>query len=636
MAAGAVTHPPATGDGDGRRLIAVVYADMIGYSRLIGADDAGTFARLLELRHDLIDPALSRHGGTLVNTAGDSLLIRFDSILSAMRFAVEVQRAIPEYDGDHAADQRIRFRMGVNVGDVIPDGTNLHGEGTNIAARLQTVCPSGAICVSRVVRDQVGNRLGLPFKELGAINLKNIGQPVEAFVLHVTPDVAAAIASPRLPLPQFGRRSHRLAVTIAAFILLTVFVSSGAAWMLTRAPPARTPPPVALSPARQQIAILPLLTIGGGDEYFAEGLTEDLIAALGRFPEIAVRGRGAVIAYKDHPGTPGDIGQALAVHYIVEGSVQRAPDRLRVSVRLIGAERGTVLWSETYDADPKDVFAVQDNIAHRVAGALSVRLDTLAVASAVAKPPDRLEAYDLVLRGRQRLDLATRVATSEARALFERAIAMDPNYAAAYVGLGRADIQALEQGWTGDSKGTLARAIASGQKAVALQGDNPPAHAVLGEALGLAGNFEVALEELKRAVALNPSDPEALASYGTVLSVAGDSKSAIPLMEEAARFRPNRPTSEYLVLGLAYILTNRPADAVRIAEQGATGDRPRAWFRVLLAISYAQLGRMEDAAREAADIHRLMPEFDAATFGNALRRPEDRELIHAAIQRANL
>jgi adenylate cyclase len=636
MAAGTGVDPLVTRDEDGRRLIAVVYADMIGYSRLIGADDAGTFARLRALRHDLIDPALRRYVGTLVNTAGDSLLIRFDSILSAMRFAVEVQRGIPDHDGDHAEDQRIRFRMGVNVGDVIPDGTNLHGDGVNIAARLQTVCPSGAICVSRVVRDQVGDRLGLPFSELGAISLKNIARPVEAFVLHVTHDEAAVVASSLVALPGTGRSSRRRPAMIAVCLLLTVFVGGGAAWIRTRTSPSRTPLSVALSPARHQIAILPLVTIGGGDDYFAEGLTEDLIAALGRFPEIAVRGRGAVIAYKDHPGTPGDIGRALDVQYIVEGSVQRAPDHLRVSMRLIGAEPGTVLWSETYDADPKDVFTVQDDITHRVAGTLSVRLDTLATASAVAKPPDRLEAYDLVLRGRQSLELATRIGTSEARTLFDQAIALDPNYAAAYIGHGRADLQALDQGWTGDPKGTLTRAISAGRKAVGLQEDNAAAHAMLGEALISAGNVELAFTELKRSVALNPSDPEALAAYGIVLTSVGDAKGAVPFLEEAARFRPNRATYEYLALGMAYILSDRPADAARILEQGVAGARPQGWFSVMLAISYVQLGRTEDAAREVAEAHRLVPEFDISNFGSILRRPEDRELLRAALQQAHL
>jgi len=179
-----IASSPGTPDAiDGRRLTAVVYADMAGYSMLIGEDDAGTVQRMAELRADLIDPAIARHGGKLMQTAGDSLLVLFDSVLSAMRFAIEVQRAVPDFDGDYAPERRMRFRMGVNVGDVIRDGANMHGEGVNVAARLQSICPVGAICVSRIVRDQVGNRLGLPFRELGPVTLKNIGQPVEAFVL---------------------------------------------------------------------------------------------------------------------------------------------------------------------------------------------------------------------------------------------------------------------------------------------------------------------------------------------------------------------------------------------------------------------------------------------------------------------
>jgi adenylate cyclase len=632
MGAGGDAHPPLIEADDRRRLIAIVYADMIGYSRLIGLDDAGTLARLQQLRRDLIDPALSRHGGTLVNTGGDSLLMRFDSILSAMRFSVEVQRAVPDYDADHPADRRIRFRVGVNVGDVIAEGTTLHGDGTNIAARLQTLCPPGAICVSRIVRDQVGNRLDLPFRELGAVALKNIGRPIEAFVVDVMGDGAA------LPVPvAFApRRMARRRATLLAICGLAVCVAGGgAAWLLTWPRPASTSPSASalLAPGRQSIAVMPLLNIGGGDDYFAEGLTEDLIAALGRFPEIAVRARSAVIAHKDE--SPQEIAAALMVRYIVEGSVRRAPDRLRIDVRLIGTEASTVLWSETYDAEPKDVFAVQDDITRRIVGALSVRLDTLAVASAMAKPPSQLEAYDLVLRGRHSRDQGTRAGVSQARTLFEQAVALDPAYAAAYVGLALTDVTAVEEGWTGDPQGTMARAIEYGRKAVSLQDDNATAHAALGLAYSRADNYTLALDELRRAIELNPSDPEAIGAYGDVLSRNGDAKAGVPFLEEAKRFRPNRPRDEFIAIALAYFLAGRTEDAARAAEEGkANVSLPM--FSILLAMSYAELGRTADAAREAANVKRLVPGFDDQTFGEFLVRPEDRERVSAALRRANL
>jgi TolB-like protein/cytochrome c-type biogenesis protein CcmH/NrfG len=389
---------------------------------------------------------------------------------------------------------------------------------------------------------------------------------------------------------------------------------------------------------RQQIAILPLRTIGGGDEYFADGLTEDIIAALGRFPELSVRARSAVMAYKDHPATPAAIGQALDVRYIVEGSVRRADDRVRAEIRLIDVSVGAVLWSETYDAEVKDIFVVQDDITRRVAGTLAVHLNTLAVADAAAKPVANLEAYDLVQRGRERLNRLSRSSNNDARVLFERAVALDPTYAPAYVGLAQIDLNLVNFGWTGAPQDTLARAISRAKNAVALQPDNPAAHAVLGRAFDQAGDYDEALTELKQAVALNPSDAETLAALGFVLSVEGDIGGAIKALEDAARFRPVRPFTEYFALGISYILAGRPADAVRLLEQNNSIDDkdPNGFGAVVLAAAYALVGRTQDAANLAADVHRLNPTFDSATFGNLFRRPEDRETIHAALQRAGL
>ena len=480
------------------------------------------------------------------------------------------------------------------------------------------------------------DKLPLVFTDLGPQTVKNIARPVRSYGL----DAEAVLTAPRLEPPAAGRpqalppRSDRRLLLALCGLMAVGAGGGGAAWVLTRRTPA--PPSPVPSPGRQQIAVMPLLTIGGGDDYFASGLTEDLIAALGRFPELAVRARSAVIAYKEHPATPAEIGRALAVRYLVDGSVRRVPDRVRVSISLTDTGLGTLLWSETYDAEAKDIFAVQDSITQRIAGSLSARLDTLAIASATAKPPGQLEAYDLVLRGRARLDLVTRVGTSEARTLFERAIALDPNYAAAYVGHGRANVQALEEGWTGDPEGTEARATADAQKAVALEADSPTAHALLGRILARSGNYDAALNELKRALTLNPSDAETLASYGDVLTWAGDAKGAIPYIEEAARFRPNRQSGEYVVLGLAYFLAGRPADAAQVLEQISRRAAPLVWFSVLLAACYAQLERPDDAAREAANVRLLDPSFDPTVAGFLFRRPEDRAALRTALKRAGL
>jgi adenylate cyclase len=615
-----------------RRLAAILVADVVGYSRLMGHDELRTLRSFREHRANLIDPTIASHGGRIVKTTGDGVLLEFGSVVNAVACGVAIQRGMYIRNENIPPDYRLVLRIGVNLGDIIIDDDDIFGDGVNIAARLEAISAPGGIGISDNVYQQIFNKLPFEFTDLGFQHVKNIVRPVRCYGL----DFDAIITSPEQPSPMLVGLSRRRAIIISASAMLVVLGGAGTMWVLTRRPLLQPTRSSALSPNhRQQVAVLPLVTIGGGDEYLAAGLTEDLIAALGRFSEIAVRARSAVIAFKDGSVAPADIGRALEVRYIVEGSVRRAPDRTRVAVRLTDTALGTVLWSETYDAGINDIFAVQDDITRQIAGALSVRLDTLALASAVSKPPGQLEAYDLVLRGRERLDLVTRTGTNQARALFEQAVTLDPNYAAAYVGLGNTDLQALQQGWTGDPEGTLARARSRGQKAVSLE-DSSATHRLYGLALSRAGNYDAALDELKRAVTLNPSDAEALTGYGDVLTLAGDSKSAIPFMEEGARFRPNRSSSEYFVLGLAYFLVGRTADSVRIIQQGMINAGQLDWFSVLLAASYAQLGRTADAAREVANVHRLNPIFDRAAFGNLLRRPEDRDLLQSALVAAGL
>jgi adenylate cyclase len=644
MAAGAVTDPPATGDQDGRRLIAIVYADMVGYSRLIGIDDEGTIARLLELRRDLIDPALTRHDGTLVNTAGDSLLISFESILSAMRFAVEVQRAIPEYDGDHAADQRIRFRMGVNVGDVISHGTNLHGDGTNIAARLQTVCPSGAICVSRVVRDQVDNRLGLPFKALGAINLKNIRQPVEAFVLHVTPDVAATIAATPRFAPTGGTSPdthHRRWIGVAVAATVTGVVGAASAWWVMVGPATAPRQATETVPAatRASIAVLPFAPPGDAEkgdrnDYFADGLTEDIISALGRFRDISVISRGGVFAYKGKSPTPAEVGSDLKVRYVLEGSVRRSAERIRVSVSLTDTSRSELLWSEKYDPEPKDIFAVQDQITRRISGALAIRVTSLEVARSAAKPPSNLQAYDLVLRGRDRLSRFSRSDNALARDLFERAIELDPNYASAYIGLGHVDLDSVTEGWTQEPSETLERAESLTRKAVGLDDLSSAAHALLGQIFVHFGDYDRALDELKRAIALNGSDAEAYKGLLSVLLWRGDISGAIAAGEVLVQFDPELSGYSFH-LATAYVLADRGADAIRILEPSLDRNRADSEMNIMLAAAYAQAGRQEEAARQADLVRQHFP-GSWEGFGALLRDAGQREKLTQELKKVGL
>ena len=347
----------------GRKLMAVVYADMVGYSRLIGLDDEGTLERLRALRSTLIDPAIDQHGGRIVQTGGDSLLIVFDSIDGAMRCAVKVQQQMAAHDGDHPADRTIRFRVGINIGDAIPDGTDLHGEMVNVAERLQAQCPPGGICVTRPVRDHVQDRLGLVFEELGSLNLKNIARPVEAFVLRFGDAVTTPIS-----------------------------VAQSSAHSSSETLPLHDKP---------SIAVLPFANLSSDpeQEYFADGLAEDILTALARFAQLIVIARNSTFVYKGRAVGIADVGRDLRVRYVLEGSVRRSGDRVRVTAQLIEAATSAHLWAERYDRAITDIFAVQDEITEQIVTRLVINIERSIIEQARRKPPESFDAYEVFRTG---------------------------------------------------------------------------------------------------------------------------------------------------------------------------------------------------------------------------------------------
>ena len=340
----------------------------------------------------------------------------------------------------------------------------------------------------------------------------------------------------------------RYGVLLAAALLCAVVAVGGATWWWSGNPAAD--PVVSASPGstlksafgskRISIAMLPLATLGGAatDDYFADGLTEDIIAALGRFSELAVLSPKAVFPFKGKVLRPEELGRELKVRYLAEGSIRRSPERIRIAVRLTDASTGSLLWADQYDAEPESIFAIQDSITRQITGALAVRLTTVEQARVMAKPPNSLEAYDLVLRGRDFLSRVTRSSTSNARAAFERAVELDPNYAAAYVGLGRVDLTAVALGWTPDPAGALRRAESLARKAIGIDEFNPAAHVLLGRAYARLGEYDRALDALKRALALNPSDPDSYAGRGDALLWTGDIDGAIKALETALLLDP--------------------------------------------------------------------------------------------------
>ena len=429
---------PEASEPGRRKLIAVLYADMFGYSRLIGLDDAGTLERLRTLRRNLIDPAIEEYGGRIVQTGGDSLLVMFDSIDGAMRCAVRVQQQVPILDDDQPTDRAIRFRVGVNIGDAIADGTDLHGDAVNVAARLQAECPPGGICVSRSVRDHVHERLDLSFEALGTLNLKNIARPVEAFVVRP-----------------------------AAAALQAVVHGTGEALPLQGKP---------------SIAVLPFTNMSGDpeQEYFSDGIAEDIITALSRNRSLFVIARNSSFTYRGRSVDVKQVARELGVRYVVEGSVRRAAERVRISAQLIDAGIGNHVWAERYDRRLIDVFDVQDDITSAVSRAIGPAISQAERQRAIRKPPENLDAWEAYQRALWHQAKGGAADVEQARHFLARAVEMDPLFPAAHATLAVAHLfTAVLFAPLRSFRDAVTMAEAAARRAIELDPDEPGALAAL-------------------------------------------------------------------------------------------------------------------------------------------------------------
>jgi adenylate cyclase len=550
-----IGHPP-----NRRKLIAVMHADMAGYSRLIGLDDLGTLDRLRVLRKDLIDPAVEEHGGRIVNTGGDSLLIVFDSIDGAVRCAVRVQEQVPTHDGDQPPDRAIRFRVGINAGDVIPDGTDIHGDVVNVAARLQVECPPGGICVSRSVHDHVRDRLNLAFEELGPLNLKNIARPVEAFVL---------------------------------------WLDSGASTSKFAEPSRVTSTHEALTPDKPSMAVLPFSNLSSDpeQEYFSDGVADDIITELSRSRSLFVIARNSSFTYKGHAVDVKRVARELGVRYVLEGSVRRSGQRVRVVAQLIDAVTGNHIWAERYDRALEDVFAVQDEITASVVTAIVPAVADAELERILRKPPESLGAWEAYQRGRWHEGLGTTAEHERAKEFFQRAITLDPTFASPYFALAVAYIN------DGGIYATLPLAEAAklsadwAQKAITIDPQSADAQSAMAYAAMVAGNSIEAQNHLRLAQVSNPNLPPVLACQGFVLLFSGHFSQARDALTECLRLDPRGPGTalRLQLITVSYYYEHDYAKAVEAARHTvARYPRLHLTYR-WLAAALGQLGCTEEA-----------------------------------------
>lgn len=603
-----------------RRLVSVLCADLVGYSRLMRADEEGTLIEWRGHMQELIRPTVARHRGRLVKTTGDGFIATFDSPVEAVRCGVDIQDGMAARTAGTTPDRRQQFRIGVNLGDIIVTDDDVHGDAVNVAARLQTLAEPGTVFLSATVYDHVRDHLDRPCVDLGEQTVKNIDRPFRVFCLGG----AAGIAH---------RRRWRPTVAVVAAILLCIV--AGMTWWWRWGPP--TADLVAINTSQQpSIAVLSFSNQSddASQEYFSDGVTEDIIAALGRFPWLTVMARNAVLPYKGKKAKPAEIGRELGVRYLVEGSVRRANERIRVSAQLTDAVAGKLLWSQRFDEELKDVFALQEDVARKVAGTLATNLTRLEQQRAGAKRPENLNAYDLVLRARELLLRATRSTNRDARRLLQLAIRLDPNYADAYAWLSAATYDIASLGWSDAVAETLAEAESLALKARALDDNSAAAHRMLGRVYAADQQLDRSLAEMDRALALNPSDAEAYGSRGATLLWMGRTAEAIKSAEIGLALDPNPFPSVYFNLGLGYYLAGRFDDTIRLLERAASRYPSYAFITPVLAAAYAEVGRKTEATQAVSTALRQNPYFDPATYGSRLIDPEQRGKLAEGLKKA--
>jgi adenylate cyclase len=566
-----------------RRLAAILVADVVGYSRLIRADEEGTIAALKALRADLIDPKISEHHGRIVKLMGDGMLVEFGSVVDAVRAAVETQRALADRNAAQPDERRIEFRVGINLGDVVIDGDDIQGDGVNVAARLEGLAKPGGICISGSVYEQVRDRLDLPLDDLGEQEVKNIARPVRVWRWTADAGLAPSIS-------------------------------------------AKIDEPLSL-PDKPSIAVLPFDNMSGDpeQEYFSDGITEDIITELSRFRELLVIARNSSFSYKGKSMKVQAIGQDLGADYIVEGSVRRSGNRLRITVQLVDAASGKHVWAERYDRQLEDIFDLQDEITQSIVRLLPVRLQGDLQERVRRKPSENLTAYDCYLRGRWRLDHAF-WQDAKALELLWKAVKIDPNCAHAYAYI------ALVHAYSVFTFGPLGRdpiAIARDNMERALssgEGDHF-IHAVAGEVYVIAGEHELAMSHSEKSLALNPNDIFALCSRGLIVAYSGEPEVAVELLREAFRYDPMMPEIFRENLAEAFYLMRDYENAL---VEYKRWQNPSHHTFTHIAACYAQLGRQDEAAAAAQVFEKNSPpDADFASYAKAharlCKRAEDSE-----------
>ncbi|MBV8358995.1 MAG: adenylate/guanylate cyclase domain-containing protein, partial [Deltaproteobacteria bacterium] len=583
-----------------RKLTAILCADVYRYSRLMGQDEEATLRTLSSYRK-LVDSLIEHHRGRFVNSAGDSVLAEFASVVNAVQCAVEIQNTLKAENAEVQPDRRMQFRIGVNVGDVMVEGEQIYGDGVNVAARLESLAEPGGICISGIVHDQIRDKLAFGYQDLGDQEVKNIARPVRVY--RVLPETDAAAPG---KIPRVVRRGVLSIIVVAIVVGAIVVVQH-----MSLKPPRTlasipSPPTPALAlPDKPSIAVLPFANISGDQEqdYFSDGLTNDLTTDLSRLPDLFVIAPSSAFTYKGKPTKLQEVSKELGVKYVLEGGVRRGGDQVRITVQLADATTGMELWAERYDRSMRDVFALQDEIVHRIVTTLNLQLTLAKQGRFVPRMTENPDAYEDVLRGVDYAFRFTKDANAKARQMFEEAIALDPKYAEAYSALGGNYFLGWNFQLSPDRDG-LSKALQLDQQAIALDDSIAFAHSLLSTIYVEKGLPDQALAEARKSIKLEPNFADGYSSLANVMNLLARPAEALQAVEKAIRLDPRHRDAYLYPLGWAYTQLGRYEEAIPTFK---TGPFPSAlWTHVHLAQDYIELGREDEARAEAAAVEGLI------------------------------
>jgi adenylate cyclase len=622
-----------------RKLAAILSADVKGYSRLMGADEEGTLRTLTAYR-DVMTILVQQHNGRVINAPGDALLAEFESVVDAVKSAVEIQRELTKRNAELPVDRRMEYRIGINLGDVMVDGESIYGDGVNIAARLESLAEAGGICISGTTFDQVKTKLPLGYEYRGEQTVKNISEPVRVYKVLLAPESAGRVIGEKKAKP---RQWQRAALIVGIFLIIIVAVVTVYHFYFRPAPQIQVASKEKMAfklPDKPSVAVLPFTNMSGDpkEDYLGDGIAEEIITALSKTPKLFVIARNSTFVYKGKPVSIKEVAETLGVQYVLEGSVRKTGNKVRITAQLIDALSGHHIWAERYDRDLEDIFAIQDEISLKITSTLNVKLSDGEIALFFGTGTKNLEAYLKLIQARSLIINLNKENNAQAKKMVEEVITMDPNYPMAYTFLAVIYYYDVILGTSQSPKESIAKGIEMAQKSISLDNKVSYPHGALSLLYALKNDYDKAVSEAEIGVALEPNSAYSYNFLGHALNYSSRYSEAISAFEKTIRLDPIPPYVTLNGLALSLRMVGRYEESVTIFKKVLQKLPDNSFCQLGLTATYSMMGRDADARAQAKEVLRIDPNFSVDSYSKRLsyKNKDDWNRYMDALRKAGL